>query len=380
MFAQLTSLLFSYSVPHPAFIAGIVLGAIDLFFGIAIIPWIIGVIVRASFRKKARENVVFWWKKHVGPVRFLMLGILFLFVRPFPAVSAGITSHIIQGLTIWFIAGIAWLALAATRAMKDIALRRYDISSADNLRARHVLTQVRMVQRVLTVAILFFAAAAALMTFSEVRQLGVSLLASAGIVGIVLGFAAQTSLANLFAGLQVAFAQPIRLDDVVVVEGEWGKIEEITLTYVVVKIWDERRLVLPVSYFIDKPFQNWTRTTSSILGTVFVYTDYTVPVDPIRKELERIVKGSPLWDKRVQLVQVTNATDRTVELRALVSAASSSESWDLRCAVREGLITFLQAHYPASLPRTRVELPSAQMPRKAARKKGATKGVKGPGK
>lgn len=360
-------------MPQGVAVTGIILGVADILLGVVIIPWIVSLILRWAFPRKEREGAMFWWKKHIWPVRFLILGILFQLARPFPGVSAGVASGISQALDIWFIVGIAWLALAATAAMKDVALHRYDISIADNLRARHVLTQVRMIQRVVSVAILFFAVAAALMTFEAVRQFGFSLLASAGIVGVVLGFAAQTSLGNIFAGLQVAFAQPIRLDDVVVVEGDWGRIEEIMLTYVVVKIWDERRLVLPISYFINTPFENWTRTSAQLLGTVFIYTDYTVPVDPLREELKRIVNGSPLWDHRVQLIQVTDATDRTVELRALVSAASSSAAWDLRCAVREGLITFLQAHYPESLPRTRVEM----APDKKIGKKMRAKDAKG---
>ena len=195
-----------------------------------------------------------------------------------------------------------------------------------------------------------------LMTFSAVRQIGVSILASAGILGVVLGFAAQKTLGNLIAGIQIALAQPIRLDDAVVVENEWGWIEEITLTYVVVRIWDLRRLVLPISYFIEKPFQNWTRNSADILGSVFIYADYTVPVEEVRAELGRILKESPHWDKKVNVLQVTDATEHTVKLRALMSAADSPTAWNLRCETREKLLEFLQKKYPQSLPRTRVEL------------------------
>ena len=191
------------------------------------------------------------------------------------------------------------------------------------------------------------------MHFESFRQLGAGLLASAGVLGIIVGFAAQKTLGNLLAGVQIAITQPIRVDDVVVVEGEWGRIEEITLTYVVVRIWDLRRLVLPISYFIEKPFQNWTRTSASILGTVFLHLDYTVPVGAVREELERLVQQSTYWDGEVVRLHVTNTTERTMELRALVSAANSSDAFELRCELREQLVAFLQAHHPGSLPRLR---------------------------
>jgi small-conductance mechanosensitive channel len=194
------------------------------------------------------------------------------------------------------------------------------------------------------------------MLFEQVRGLGTSVLASAGVLGIVIGFAAQRTIANLFAGFQLALTQPIRIDDVVIVEGEWGRIEEITLTYVVVRIWDLRRLILPLSYFIERPFQNWTRREADILGTVFLYADYTIPVDALREELKRIAAQSPNWDGKVCGLQVTDATEQTIELRSLVSACDASKAWDLRCEVREKLIAFVQKNYPASLPKVRAEL------------------------
>jgi small-conductance mechanosensitive channel len=194
------------------------------------------------------------------------------------------------------------------------------------------------------------------MTFEKVRQLGATLLASAGIVGIIVGIAAQKSIATLFAGIQLAITQPMRIDDVVIVENEWGRIEEITLTYVVVRIWDLRRLIVPITYFLEKPFQNWTRISADILGTVFLYVDYTVPVEAVRTELRRILESSPLWDGQVCVLQVTNATERTVELRALMSAADSSSGWGLRCEVREKLIEFIRQNYPEGLPKVRAEL------------------------
>ena len=192
------------------------------------------------------------------------------------------------------------------------------------------------------------------MLFEEVRQLGISLFASAGVAGIIIGFAAQKLIATVLAGLQIAITQPIRIDDVVIIENEWGRIEEITLTYVVVKIWDQRRLVVPSTYFFEKPFQNWTRTSAEILGTVFLYTDYHVSFDALRKELTRLLESTPLWDKRVNVLQVTDAKEYGVEIRALVSAKDSPTAWDLRVFIREKMIEFIQKNYPESLPRTRV--------------------------
>jgi small-conductance mechanosensitive channel len=192
------------------------------------------------------------------------------------------------------------------------------------------------------------------MSFESIREIGVSIFASAGVAGIILGLSAQKMIGSILAGIQIAIAQPIKMDDVVIVEGEWGKIEEITLTYVVVNIWDKRRLIVPTTYFIEKPFQNWTKTSSEILGTVFLYTDYKVPFDEIRKELTQILHSTDLWDGQVNNLQVTNSQPQNVEIRALMSAKDSSIAWDLRVYVREKLVTFLQQNYPESLPHTRV--------------------------
>ena len=207
----------------------------------------------------------------------------------------------------------------------------------------------------LNVLIVIVAVSAVLMSFDTVRQIGISLLASAGVAGIIIGIAAQKSIATLIAGIQIAVTQPIRIDDVVIVEGEWGRIEEITLTYVVVRIWDQRRLVVPISYFLEQPFQNWTRTSSELIGSVYLYTDYSVDIEAVRRQLGSIVRATPLWDKRVENLQVTAATDKGLELRALVSASNASEVWDLRCLVRERLLDYLQKHHPESLPRVRIE-------------------------
>jgi small-conductance mechanosensitive channel len=208
-----------------------------------------------------------------------------------------------------------------------------------------------------------------LMTFPRIKSLGTTILASAGIIGVVVGLAAQRTIGTFIAGLQIAFSQPIRVDDVVIVENEWGRIEEITLTYVVVKIWDLRRLIVPITYFIEKPFQNWTRVTADILGTVFIYVDYTVPFDAVREQLQRILNASELWDKKVCVLQVTNTTERTVELRALMSAPDASTAWSLRCEVREKLIDFIQKKYPKALPRLRAEMDPPKPARQSRQKK-----------
>jgi len=262
-------------------------------------------------------------------------------------------SHAV-GLTL--IASLGWAALALLDVVQDFIAQAHAMEAADNLSARRIRTQVQVLRHIAAVVIVLITVAVMLMTFPTIRHLGESLFASAGLAALVGGLAARSTLANLFAGIQIAVTQPIRLEDVVIVEGEWGWIEEITTTYVVVRVWDLRRLVVPLSYFIEKPFQNWTRRTADLLGTVFVYTDYTVPVNAVREELHRILDSSNLWDKKVWGLQVTNASDHAVELRALMSARSGSEAWDLRCYVREKLIEFLQRAYPGSLPKSRMEM------------------------
>lgn len=292
-----------------------------------------------------------------APVRLLLpLLALHLVLALAPETVPAKLLIILHGvLTPLAIGAIAWLLIRVILSVEEYVLSRYDIGARDNLRARRVYTQMRVIRHILVVVIIILAAGAALMNYEAFRQVGTGILASAGIAGIVVGLAAQRTLANILAGIQIALTQPIRLDDVVIVEGEWGRIEEITLTYVVIRIWDLRRLVVPISYFIEKPFENWTRVSADLLGTVFVYTDYTVPVDAVRKALDEILEASTHWDGKVKGVRVTNATERTMEIRALMSAADSGEAWELRTEVREKLIAFLQEHYPGSLPRLRVE-------------------------
>jgi len=289
------------------------------------------------------------------PIRFLLPSLILLIIIPFITMPTKIRLFINHILVIWLIIGVAWLVISIIAILKAVILSRYNIKTKDNLKVRQITTQLNIIQRVLIVLIVILTISAILMTFDKVRQIGISILASAGVAGIVVGFAAQRSLANLIAGIQIAITQPIRIGDVVIVENEWGTIEEITLTYVVVQIWDQRRLVVPINYFLEHSFQNWTKSSAELIGAIFIYVDYGIPVDELRRELEKIVNASPLWDKRVANIQVTNATEKTMEIRALVSAENSSKTWELRCLVREKLIDFIQQNYPDKLPRLRLE-------------------------
>jgi small-conductance mechanosensitive channel len=261
-----------------------------------------------------------------------------------------------KALNLSIIFMIAWVIAQVVKVGEKLVIERYQFNVQSNLQNRQIVTQVRVLAKMAYIVLSIFTVAAVLMSFEQVRRLGTSILASAGVLGVIVGFAAQRTIANLFAGLQLAFTQPIRLDDVVIVENEWGVIEEITLTYVVVRIWDLRRLVVPITFFLEKPFQNWTRTSANLLGSVSIFVDFTVPVESVRQELRRIVERSSFWDKTVWELQVTNATEHSVELRALVSAADAGAVWNLRCEVREKLIAYLQEKFPASLPRTRAEV------------------------
>jgi small-conductance mechanosensitive channel len=252
------------------------------------------------------------------------------------------------------VGAVAYVLYRLVDATCDLILERYRIDVADNRQARAVHTQVTVLRKVAVTTIGLFAFAGMLMVFDQVRQIGATILASAGLAGIVLGFAAQRSLGMLLAGFQIALTQPIRMDDVVIVEGEWGKIEEITLTYVVVNIWDQRRLIVPMTYFLEKSFQNWTRTSVEMLGTVELYVDYSVPMEQLRERLTTILNASQLWDRRVNVLQVTDTREHTVQIRALISAANAGAAFDLRCEVREALVRYLQQEHPESLPRFRL--------------------------
>jgi small-conductance mechanosensitive channel len=293
----------------------------------------------------------------VMPVRlmFFLLAIagLVYYVR-MPTELKELLTHI---LSIGSIAGVSWFFLRVFAVVEAVIQQRYPESAKGNLEARRITTNVSLVRKIMNVLVVILAIAGVLMTFQTVRQIGLSILASAGLAGIVIGFAAQRSLQTLIAGIQIAITQPIRLDDIVVVEKESGRVEEITLTYVVVRLWDERRIIVPITWFIDKPFQNWTRTSLELTGAVMLRVGYHVPVDEVRREFEGIIAASQLWDKRVARLEVTDSGDVTMELRALVSAANSTDLWNLRCLVREKLISFIFKPQNLETEDNAVELP-----------------------
>jgi small-conductance mechanosensitive channel len=291
-----------------------------------------------------------------GPAKLILPLLALVWVLPFVPLSPVVLGPLHHVVQLGLMAAVGWLAIATLDIFEDLVALHHAVDVADNLAARRIRTQVRVLQRVAMILIVMMTLAVMLMTFPGIRHIGDSLFASAGVAALVAGLAARSTLGSMIAGVQIALTEPIRLDDVVIVEGEWGWIEEINTTYVVVRIWDLRRMVVPLSYFIDKPFQNWTRKSADLLGTVFVYTDYTVPVEEVRQELHRILESSELWDKKVWGLQVTDSKEHTLELRALMSASDSSKAWDLRCFVREKLVDFLQQRYPLCLPRTRAEV------------------------
>jgi small-conductance mechanosensitive channel len=263
-------------------------------------------------------------------------------------------------LKIFLVGAIAWLIIGISDLLETLILNRFDLSSQDNLRARKVQTKIIIFRKVSLITIGILAFSFILMSFKEFRQVGAGLLASMGVAGIIVGLAAQRTVGALLAGIQLAITQPVRIDDVLVVEGEWGRVEEINFTYVVVRIWDSRRLVLPTTYFLEKPFQNWTRVSSDLLGTVFLYVDYSAPIEALRARLKELLENSPYWDRRVWALQVTSCSEHTMELRALMSASDSSRTWELRCEIREKMLEFLRLTYPGSLPKVRLEKETQQ--------------------
>ena len=281
-------------------------------------------------------------------------------VLPSLSFSASVTLTIAHLLLVAFVLLVGWTAIRTMEILASLYLGRFSTASDDNLLARKHLTQVRILKRAGDILIGVITVGIALMTFNQVRQYGLSLFASAGAASLVVGLAARPLLTNLIAGVQIAITQPIRLEDAVIVEGEWGWIEEITSTYVVVRIWDWRRMVLPISYFLEKPFQNWTRESAALIGTVYLYLDWRAPVQALRDKLSEIAAASPLCDGRVVNLQVSDAEAQVVQIRCLVSARSAPQTWDLRCEVREKMIAFLQAEHPYALPHTRIMMEPAE--------------------
>ncbi|HUX94622.1 MAG TPA: mechanosensitive ion channel domain-containing protein [Bacteroidales bacterium] len=299
-------------------------------------------------------------KKYYKLFLSILFTIIFFLIKPmldlYTDHANGLLSILYNQSQFLVTIGITWFLIALLRALKTAFLKRFDISIEDNLASRKVYTQINILEKVLIFIIILFALGIVLLSFESIRKIGIGLFASAGVAGIIIGLSAQKVVGSLLAGIQIAITQPFRIDDAVLVENEWGWIEEINLTYVVVRIWDKRRLVLPSTYFLEKPFQNWTRTSADITGSVFLYVDYTIPLQALRDELSRLLNESDLWDKKINVLQVTDSKESTLVIRILVSAKNSPTAWDLRVYIREKMIEFIQINYPESLPRTRVML------------------------
>lgn len=296
------------------------------------------------------------------PFSYLLPLLAFNFLLPLMRIQSRYYPGLDKAVGICLTIAFSFVLIGVVKIFEDYAYHSFDITKADNLKERKIRTQLQFIRRLAIGLIIILAACIILLSFNNLRKLGASLLAGVGVGGIIIGFAAQKSLGNLLAGFQLAFTQPLRIDDVLVVEGEWGRVEEITLTYVVVSIWDQRRLILPINYFIEKPFQNWTRSSAEMLGTAFFYLDYTIPVDQLRTEFERLLSLSPLWDKRAKALQVTNTSEHTIEVRALMSSSNSGNAFDLRCYIRENLIKYIREHFPGSLPKTRAYFENNEKP------------------
>lgn len=311
------------------------------------------ILMRVAAPLPFSRRLVEYGNRAGGLVVYLLLTQVIL--RNTPASLDGVTA--MQHMNALFlISALTWLGVRCVQAIEHTIIELNPSDSPDNLQARRIQTQAKVLARSTMLMIILIGAGTALMTLPGLRQIGTSLLASAGVAGLVVGFAAKPVLGNLLAGMQIALTQPIRLEDVVIIQNEWGHIEEITGTYVVVRIWDQRRMIVPLQWFIEHPFQNWTRTTSDILGTVLIWTDYRLPVEQVREQAERICADAPEWDGRLCLTQVVDTSERAMHVRVLVSAADAAKLWDLRCRVREKLVDFIQRDYPECLPRLRADV------------------------
>ncbi|MGA0546135.1 mechanosensitive ion channel family protein [Brevundimonas sp. VNH65] len=321
--------------------------------------WLVHKVVFGVLRRLVRSRDLFWRgvvERARAKLRVMAIIIGLGIAVTVSPMDVELAATLRSGLLIAFILTLGWLASGVLDMWSVMHLRRYNVAVEDNLLARKHLTQTRILQGVAKVILVIVTVGLALMTLSGFRQWGVSLLASAGVVGIIAGLALQPVLTNLLAGIQIALTQPIRIDDAVIVENEWGNVEEITATYVVVRLWDWRRMVLPLSYFITKPFQNWTRENARLIGTAMFYVDYEAPIDRLRAAFEEIVKASKLWDGDVQVLQVTDITERVLQVRCLASARSAPVAFDLRCEIREKLMAFMRDDCPEALPRDRLIL------------------------
>lgn len=352
--------------------AATVIGAIIV---ARIVHWIIFYSLKRIARNPKRVVWASLLEHGKKPAKWILPFLAILVVLPTLPIAYSVKRPAEHVVGLALIASVAWIFILFTEVLADIIASRYRMDVSDNLEARRIRTQTLVLRRIAEVVIVVLTIGIMLLTIPNVRAIGGSVLASAGVVGIVIGMAMKPTLSNLIAGIEIALTQPIRIEDAVIVENDWGWIEEINITYVVVRTWDWRRIVLPISYFIEHPFQNWTKKTANLIGAVYLYVDYTVPVDELRKELDRLVHATDKWDGTVVGLQVTDAKEHTIELRALADAKNAGTTFDLRCYIREGLIKFLQEHYPQTLPKTRAEVQG--MPELTNAAKGALAGVNG---
>jgi small-conductance mechanosensitive channel len=344
----------------------LLLGGIALLAGL-LVTWIISFFVKQACSRTTGFSLLrSVLQKLARPVNFFLPLLILDLILPFMKLDPVVYNFLNKATDVLLIVAFAAVFMGIVKVLEDYAYHHYKLDDdVHDLKERKIRTQLVFIRKVINVLIIILTVCAILLSFESLRKIGAGLLTSVGIGGIIIGFAAQRSLGNLFAGLQIAFTQPIRIDDFIVVEGESGLVEEITLTYVVLNIWDQRRLILPINYFIERPFQNHTRKSSELLGTVHLYLDYTAPVDEIRKEFTRLIESSPLWDKRAAAIHVTNNTENTMEVRALISAQDGGQAFELRCFIREHLLNFINKNYPECLPKTRatveseMKLPSA---------------------
>ena len=315
------------------------------------------VLFRFLRHKEGGAGLGWGLQRYLGkPARAIFLLTCLLIAVPFvPGISGRISGILQQIGVMGIVVSLGWFVIGCVYVFQAVLLRKYDLNGENNVQARRVHTQFQLFRRMLISFVVIVTIGALLWTFNDPRiwHYGSGLLASAGVASLVLAAAAKSTASNILAGLQIALTEPIRIDDVVVVQGEWGRIEEITTSYVVIRIWDLRRLIVPLSYFIENSFQNWTRESSDIMGTAFLYVDYTIAVEELRERLNEIVHPSHLWDGKVCGLQVTNLTERTMELRCLMSSRTSSENFDLRCLVREGMIAYIREHHRDALPTVR---------------------------
>ncbi|HEY6375616.1 MAG TPA: mechanosensitive ion channel domain-containing protein [Edaphobacter sp.] len=338
---------------HPWFFA------FFLFCGVIVIANIAHAVIFRILRHKAAENKIMGWgvQKYLSrPARAIFFITCLRIVLPaIPRIPDNVADILRQLIAMAIVIALGWFAIGCVYAFQATTLRRYDLRAPNNLRARRIHTQFQFFRRILIALIVVITIGTLLWTFNDAKfwRWGSGLLASAGVASVILATAARSTAANFFAGLQIAFTEPIHVDDVVVIQGEWGRVEEINSAYVIVKIWDLRRLVIPLSFFIENSFQNWTLDSSDIMGTAFLYVDYSIPVEALRQQLNTIVGASPLWDGRTCVLQVTNLTERVMEVRCLTSSRDSGDSFDLRCLVREKMTEWIQQNYPKAFPLTR---------------------------